>query len=64
MHWLHTHGARWVKSRKKESEAGETASTGCQIDRDALIEVLRGPYATYEEQADAVCDLLGGQGEG
>ena len=45
-------------------EAGETASTACQIDRDALIEVLRGPYATYEERADAVCDLLGGQGEG
>jgi hypothetical protein len=64
MHWLHTHGTRWVKSCKTESEAGETASTACQIDRDALIEVLRGPYATYEERADAVCDLLGGQGEG
>lgn len=35
-------------------------NAGRQIDRDALIEVLRGPYATYEEQADAVCDLLGG----
>ena len=32
-----------------------------QIDRDALIEILRGPYATYEEQADAVMALLGGE---
>lgn len=36
-------------------------NAGRQIDRDALIEVLRGPYATYEEQADAVMALLGGE---
>lgn len=36
-------------------------NAGRQINRDALIEVLRGPYATYEEQADAVMTLLGGE---
>lgn len=44
---------------RQMTKAGQGAPH--QIDRDALIEVLRGPYATYEEQADAVMALLGGE---
>jgi hypothetical protein len=50
----------WFKSVHEDAAKAERNSSR-QIDRDALIKVLRGPYATYEEQADAVMALLGGE---